>query len=271
MSTTNADNQEGGRYAYIRRMTPEELYRAAQRSWYEREIETVDEFFTASIASELTEALSDELLGTLGESGVYPLAEELLETVDYDPVAALGRSALDIETGDYSLTTREEDLEREQRMQIAKRATAFVENCSREGLESIVVNFLTGEESLFGDFEDDAQAELYEARKRSITEEISDLEVFQEDWKQRQERQKRRSFNKHFEQRFYGAESSMEGFDEPTVGPSVVENHYEFDAPCSSETKRQLLQFDHVEGRHITYDRGHPNDGVVSIYSTLAW
>jgi hypothetical protein len=160
----------GERSEHLRKKSPRVLYNAAQRSWYDRQIDTRREFLQACIAAELTEVLSDEMLQLLGEGDLYPLAVKLSRRFNDSEVdEAMKRAHRELSnSGEQTLSS-----------QIEVAAKWLVRNRLLQ-VKTAVADYYCNVDGTFAEFDAETAAELRDQRQSEREAELSDVQILRD-------------------------------------------------------------------------------------------
>ncbi|QLH83825.1 hypothetical protein [Halosimplex pelagicum] len=150
----------------LRRKNPRVLYNAAQRSWYDRQIDTLRELFQACVAAELTEVLSDEMLQLLGEDELCPLAVRFCQGLsDHTMREAMRRARHNpASSKEQAMRAGAETLVRERLSQV----------------RTVVTNYYCDVDGIFDEFDAETAAELREQRQSDREAELTDVQILRD-------------------------------------------------------------------------------------------
>ncbi|UOO97258.1 hypothetical protein MUK72_19070 (plasmid) [Halococcus dombrowskii] len=157
----------GKQVAYLREKSPRILYNAAQRSWYERQIETPVEFLQACIATELADVLSEQVLQLLGEENLYPVAERFCRELRDNEITRVMRQM------------NQASKERTRTAQIEAAAQQLVRQRLLQ-VRSVVEEYYCDMEGLFSEFEEDVAAGLRAKRHAKHASRFEDTQILRD-------------------------------------------------------------------------------------------
>lgn len=165
----------GERGEYLREKSPRVLYNAAQRSWYDRHIDTPREFLQACIAAELTEVLSDEMLHLLGEGELYPLAVRFSQKLSDDEVdEAMSQARRNLSNSGEPTVS----------LQIEAAAEWLVRNRLAQ-VKTVVTNYYCDVDGTFDEFDAATAAELREQRRSECEAELAEFQILRDRFERR--------------------------------------------------------------------------------------
>lgn len=159
-----------GRGEYLRNKSPRVLYNAAQRSWYDRQIETPREFLQASLATAVTEVLSDEMLQLLGEGDLYPLAVQFYQGLTEEEI-------------DEAMRRVRHQTPASEGQTFESQTEAAAERLVRERLQqvkTVISDYYCEVDGTFEEFDPDTATELRERRRAQREAQLDEIQILRD-------------------------------------------------------------------------------------------
>lgn len=163
------DEIRGGEY--LRHKRPEYFYEVSKRSWHDEEIGTDKEYLGSCIAAELTHRFTDDSLGRIGESTLYPLAMKLLDTINDEDLDLISQS---VRQGTDGRGMQMDE-------HLKKSAEIIVGRLDDETIKSVLIETLTGDvETFLPGMAEDRKSKIAEKRREKIKDSLDSSQLFEE-------------------------------------------------------------------------------------------